>query len=95
MNLPTTYQLSVSISESVRKNDAYEQPHPPTSSKEDKETFPVGTASHGIPTYEEYVRMATAENWHPSDPVQKLESTIKNFARVSEAWQLRFAFDGV
>lgn len=66
----------------VRKDDAYEYPHPPTSSEE--EAVLVDTASHGIPTYEEYVRMATAENWHPADPIQKLESTIKNFARVSE-----------
>jgi len=28
--------------------------------------------------------MATEENWHPPDPVLKLESTIKNFARVSD-----------
>jgi len=33
--------------------------------------------------------MATAENWYPADPVQKLESTIKNFARIFDAVSMR------
>lgn len=76
-----TSHVSTTYQPTIQKDDAYEHPHPPTSSEE--EAVHVATASQGIPTYEEYVRMATAENWHPTDPVQKLESTIKNFARVS------------
>jgi len=33
--------------------------------------------------------MATEENWHPPDPVLKLESTIKNFARIFDVISMR------
>jgi len=38
----------------------------------------------GIPSYDEYVVLAKQMKWNPTDPVKKLEDTIKRFPQVSD-----------
>lgn len=42
----------------------------------------IGKPTNKVPTYDEYVALSIQNNWHPSDPVEKLMSTIQKYGQV-------------
>ncbi len=54
----------------------------PTVDKPIENTIATSPPPKGTPTYEEYIDLATKNNWTPVDPVAKLEDTLRRYPQV-------------
>lgn len=65
-----------------------EQPHPNMATKSGEELPKKSSPpkpskpDNAIPTYDEYIQQAEENQWQPTDPVLKLETSILKFSQV-------------